>query len=143
MSRAEVREATEADAAALVPLLDELGYPSEEKAVARRLATLAADKASDLWIAERDGTAVGFVSTYVNALVTRDARLCRITAMAVATEAQGAGVGRALIDRVEQEARRAGCDRIEVTSAHRRTEAHAFYERLGFEATSRRFIREI
>ena len=73
MSRAEVREATEADAAALVPLLHELGYPSEEEAVARRLATLVADEASDLWVAERDGTAVGFVSTYVNALVTRDA----------------------------------------------------------------------
>jgi N-acetylglutamate synthase-like GNAT family acetyltransferase len=138
-----IRAANAGDAAALVPLLTELGYPSGEDAVARRLATLAADDASEVWIAERDGTVVGLVSTYVNALVTRDAPLCRITAMVVPEAQKGTGVGRALIEQVEAHARERGCDRIEVTSAERRVDAHAFYEHLGFENTSRRFIKEL
>jgi N-acetylglutamate synthase-like GNAT family acetyltransferase len=138
-----IRAATEADAAALVPLLDELGYPSEEAAVARRLATLVADDASDVWVAERDGAIVGLVGTYINALITRDARLCRITAMVVAEGARGAGVGRALLDRIEAHARERGCDRLEVTSAERRADAHEFYEALGFEGTSRRFVKQL
>jgi hypothetical protein len=41
-----VRDATPADAAAVAALLDELGYPTTEAAVAARLERFAADPAS-------------------------------------------------------------------------------------------------
>ena len=48
-----------------------------------------------------------------------------------------------LAERVEQEARRWNCDRIEVTSSQRRAGAHAFYARLGYEIKSHRFIKGV
>jgi len=47
----------------------------------------------------------------------------------------------ALIPRAEEEARAAGCDRLEVTSGEWREDAHAFYRDLEFEETSKRFIK--
>jgi GNAT superfamily N-acetyltransferase len=139
----EVREATPADAAALAPLLTELGYPSDPQAVAERVATLAADKWSGVWVAVVNGAIAGAASAHASPLLSRDARICRITAMIVTESAQGAGVGRALLARVEQEARDWNCDRIEVTSSDHRAGAHAFYARLGFQAKPHRFIRSL
>jgi GNAT superfamily N-acetyltransferase len=53
------------------------------------------------------------------------------------------GVGSALIEAVESEARRHQCFRLEVTCRPERKEAHAFYGRLGFRDRPHRFVREI
>lgn len=55
--------------------------------------------------------------------------------MAIVTSeaCRGQGVGRELMASAEDAARRFGCDQMEVTSANRRTEAHAFYASLGYE----------
>jgi len=139
----QIRDATPADAAALAPLVTELGYPSDADALARRVATLVADEWSGVWVAETGGAIAGVVSAHASPLLSRDTRICRITAMIVTADAQGRGVGRALGERVEQEARRWNCDRIEVTSSQRRTDAHAFYARMGYEIKSHRFIKAV
>jgi hypothetical protein len=41
--------------------------------------------------------------------------------------------------RVERWAVEAGCTRVAVVTAHHRSDAHAFYERLGYEHTGRRY----
>jgi GNAT superfamily N-acetyltransferase len=138
-----VRDATPGDAAALAPLLTELGYPSEPDAVAERVAVLAADEWSGVWVAESGGTMLGAVSAHASPLLSRDTRICRITAMIVTADAQGRGVGRALTTRVEQQAHRWNCDRIEVTSSDHRGGAHAFYARQGYEIKPHRFIKGV
>ena len=45
-------------------------------------------------------------------------------------------IGKMLMDRVEQLALQEGAPYIGLASGIRRTEAHAFYERLGFQKTS-------
>jgi GNAT superfamily N-acetyltransferase len=47
------------------------------------------------------------------------------------------------VERVESEARARGCERLELTSAERRADAHAFYRDLGFEPASQRFIKSL
>jgi len=138
-----VRAAAVADAPVVAPLLTELGYPSEPDAVAQRLAALVADEWSGAWVAEVGGTIAGVVSAHASPLLSRDTRICRITAMVVASHAHGRGVGRTLVERVEQEARRWNCDRIEVTSSDHRDGAHAFYARLGYEIKPHRFIKGV
>ena len=59
-------------------------------------------------------------------------------------EAQrGQGIGRALLEAMEGEARRRGCELLFLTTAERRADAHAFYERAGLEHTGRRYSRRL
>ena len=48
---------------------------------------------------------------------------------------RGAGYGRQLLAFAIEEARAGGCYKIALTSHKSRTEAHRFYESLGFEST--------
>ena len=48
---------------------------------------------------------------------------------------RGAGHGEALMRHAIEEARRAGCYKVSLTSNKSRPDAHRFYERLGFRAT--------
>jgi ribosomal protein S18 acetylase RimI-like enzyme len=64
--------------------------------------------------------------------------------LAVRVEAPRGGIGRALVEEMEKEAARRGCRLIFLTTAVRREEdAHAFYERIGFEETGRRFSKRL
>jgi GNAT superfamily N-acetyltransferase len=76
-------------------------------------------------------------------VVHRSAPLGRITALVVAKEAQGEGIGRMLVEAAEEWMRHKGCQLVEVTSNDRRTEAHAFYRHMDYERTSIRFFKKL
>ncbi len=59
----------------------------------------------------------------------------QIEGVRVASSMRGRGIGYVLIDHVMNEARRAGAEIVQLTTDRRRTDAHRFYERLGFEGT--------
>ena len=54
---------------------------------------------------------------------------------------RGRGIGGALLDRLTELARERGCLAMELDSAFHRTEAHSFYERLGFDRRAYLFIK--
>jgi GNAT superfamily N-acetyltransferase len=49
------------------------------------------------------------------------------------------GYGESLMRYAIEEARRAGCYKVSLTSNKRRAEAHRFYEKMGFTATHEGF----
>lgn len=53
-----------------------------------------------------------------------------ILALAVSPQAQGQGIGKSLLQGLEQEAKRCGYGFIRLNSANHRLGAHAFYEKL-------------
>jgi PhnO protein len=61
--------------------------------------------------------------------------------LVVAEGLRGGGIGTALVEAAAERLKAAGCGLLEVTSNIKRSRAHGFYERLGFERTSYRFAR--
>ena len=66
-----------------------------------------------------------------------------ILALAVLPKTQGQGIGKTLLQGLEQEAKKRGYNFIRLNSADHRLGAHAFYEKVGYtcDKTQKRFIR--
>jgi GNAT superfamily N-acetyltransferase len=140
---ATVRRAVPADAGGVAECLAELGYGTPAALVAEKLAELAGSARDAVFVAEvpPDRRIAGVVSAHVLPLFHAPGNAGRITALAVRGEAQGAGVGRALVEAAEAFAWAAGCRRVEVTSGDHRPGAHAFYRALGYALDERRFLK--
>ena len=92
-------------------------------------------------VAELDGMAVGCLTTSIMRVLHRPAPVGRISMMVVEEGLRGQGIGAALVAAAEERLAAQGCYMIEVTSHLRRTEAHGFYEKLGYERTSVRLAK--
>ena len=136
-----VREVQPEDAGAIARLLTELGYPVEADAIPPRLERL---RLSDdlVLVAESDGGVAGLAHLHVSPLIEDDQAAAKLSALVVAKRHRGSGIGRALVEAVEAEARSRGCGLLFLTTAERRADAHSFYERLGFERTGRRYAKQ-
>ena len=66
-----------------------------------------------------------------------------ILALAVLPQTQGQGIGKTLLQGLEEEAKKRGYNFIRLNSADHRLGAHAFYEKVGYtcDKTQKRFIR--
>ena len=142
MSGVVVREATPDDAAAMASLLAELGYPWTPDIVAERLAALNAIGNAAL-VAQRGDDVVGVLTLSAMLVLHRPKPVGRISAFVVTERYRGQGIGRAMVAAAERHLATRGCGLVEVTSNRRREEAHAFYERLGYERTSYRFAKPL
>jgi GNAT superfamily N-acetyltransferase len=127
----------------IAALLGELGYPSEPTGVRARLARLLAHEDSRVFVAERSAKALGVLGLHRMPVLTSLNDIAMIIALVVTERERRSGVGSLLIARAEDEARAWRCGRIMVTSAEHRADAHAFYERLGYQYTGRRFAKGI
>ena len=137
-----IRDAGVADAAAIARLLTQLGYPSDAAAVEERLDRLriVGDR---VVVAELEGAVVGLAHLQVTPAIEHDLPVGKLGALVVDESHRGHGVGRALVEAVEREARLRGCGLLFLTTSERRDDAHAFYERIGLEHTGRRYGRTL
>jgi GNAT superfamily N-acetyltransferase len=138
-----LRRATPDDAERVTELLCQLGYPAEAPAVRRRLERLMASSADETWLVERGGEIAGLVGLHVSESLEHDGPVAKISELVVDERLRGRGIGGALMEAAEREARRRGCVLLFLTTAERREEAHRFYRRLGFEETGRRFAKSL
>jgi GNAT superfamily N-acetyltransferase len=143
MTDLTIREATEADAAALAPLLAVLGYATPPEVLRERLTAFRdVDPSGHVLAAfDEDGRALGFPTLHHTPVLHRPTAVGRITALAVDAAAQGRGVGRRLVEAAERLCRAAGLARIEVTSGLTHTPAYDFYRHLGYADHGLRFAR--
>jgi GNAT superfamily N-acetyltransferase len=137
----DLRNATPADAEDVAALLGALGYPCEPADAADRIATVQHNSRQALILARLDGVACGLLSLDFMYYLPLGTTTCRVTALVVAPEAQGHGIGRLLLRDAERRARTGGAARLEVTSAGHRTDAHAFYRACGFSEGAVRFVK--
>ena len=138
----KLRDAKPGDAPRLVELIQELGHAVTEKQVRKNVAALRKVDETPI-VATLEKKIVGLVGVHRMVTVHRPAPVGRIPVLVVTKDAQGLGLGRMLVDAVEQWCRKKGCQLIEVTSNDRRAEAHAFYRHMGYERTSIRFFKKL
>src|SRR5687767_7785334 len=74
----------------------------------RRLNALGVTKDAVVLVAEVDGAVVGVITCHVFATIHSTAPAALLTALVVAEQARGSGVGRQLVARVEERARGEG-----------------------------------
>lgn len=138
----QIRDAKPSDAPRLVELIHFLGHEIDEQSLRKNLAALKKAGETPL-VATLDKAVVGLVGRHMMRTIHRAQPVGRIPVLVVAEEAQGHGIGRMLVDAVEDWCRKHGCAIIEVTSNDRRADAHAFYRHLGYERTSIRFFKKL
>lgn len=138
-----IRRYEPADDAAVAALLIEMGYSTSPQSAGRFAADFVARGDTSLLVATIDGEIAGLIAT---CLVPRldEARLsCRITDLVVATSRRRQGIGRSLVQAAEASARTAGATRLDLSTGDWRSDAHAFYESMGFTDNARALTRHL
>lgn len=129
-----LRDLQETDVKAICDINQEaLGYTFSPEETASQLARLSQDSHHFL---------LGYVHAEVYESLYSKAGF-NILALAVSPQAQGQGIGKSLLQGLEQEAKRCGYGFIRLNSANHRLGAHAFYEKVGYtcDKMQKRFIR--
>lgn len=136
-----IREATTADIPAIVALFaadavgghgdttDPQAFGDYETAFQR----IAASQNDRLYVAVADGEVVGtFQTTLIVSMSGRGAAGLTVEGVQTRADMRGRGIGEAMMRFAIERARDVGARRVQLTSNAARTDAHRFYERLGF-----------
>ncbi len=132
-----------ADASAIASLVTQLGYPVEADAMKARLEGMLALSHHSVVVAETAGDVVGVATACVDRGFQQDGLLGRVTAVSVDAAWRGRGIGKRLMQHMEQWCRDRGAKRVTLTSGNQRADAHKFYGSIGYEATGLRFIKRL
>ena len=144
MDRLLFRDARRSDLPIIVGLLadDTLGSTRETvldplpPAYISAFEDIERDPRNELVVADDAGTVVGVLQlTYIPGLTYQGGERAQIEGVRVAAEHRSRGVGRLLIEWAIERARSRGCRMVQLTTDKRRTDAHRFYESLGFVAS--------
>ncbi|MFJ8716930.1 GNAT family N-acetyltransferase [Streptomyces violaceus] len=142
MGDLEIRAAVADDVPAIVEMLadDPLGAqresPDDLAPYLTALERLNADLNQRLVVAVREGRVVGTLQlTIIPGLSRRGATRSIIEGVRIHADERGSGLGTQLIEWAISESRDSGCQLVQLTSDTSRTDAHRFYEQLGFTAS--------
>ncbi|GAA2222185.1 MULTISPECIES: GNAT family N-acetyltransferase [Streptomyces] len=142
MGDLEIRAAVADDVPAIVAMLadDPLGAqresPDDLTPYLTALERLSADPNQHLVVAAREGKVVGTLQlTIIPGLSRRGATRSIIEGVRIHADERGSGLGTRLIEWAIEESRNLECQLVQLTSDKTRTDAHRFYERLGFTAS--------
>ncbi|MFE7889591.1 GNAT family N-acetyltransferase [Streptomyces sp. NPDC057412] len=142
MGDLEIRPAIADDVPAIVGMLadDPLGAqresPDDLTPYLAALERLQGDPHQHVVVAVREGRVVGTLQlTIVPGLSRRGATRSIIEGVRIHSDERGSGLGTQLIEWAVDESRRQDCHLVQLTSDKTRTDAHRFYERLGFTAS--------
>ena len=140
-----LRDLKTTDVAAICEINKEaLGYAFSSEETASQLAKLSQDSHHYLLGFEEPTShdLLGYVHAEVyESLYSKPG--FNILALAVLPQIQGQGIGKTLLQGLEQEAKKRGYNFIRLNSADHRLGAHAFYEKVGYtcDKVQKRFIR--
>jgi len=137
----ELRVASLKDLPAIVRMLadDFLGKQRERyedplpESYVNAFQEIDADPNNELIVAELDGEVVGtFQLTYTPSISFQGGKRCTVESVRVDEKYRGQGIGREMMLWAIERAKAKGCISMQLTTNNDRTDAHRFYESLGF-----------
>jgi GNAT superfamily N-acetyltransferase len=128
-----LRTARLTDAGDITRLAAQLGYEVDAAALADRLDRILARSGERFLVAEIDGRVVGWLHAGVWEDVEAEA-FAVIGGLVVDRAHRNRGIGRVLLDDAERWAREQGVSVVRLWSSTTRTDAHRFYQRMGYTA---------
>lgn len=138
-----IRKAKASDALAIQNLLKQLGYDQTELFLDEKLEKLLNDSDEELAVYEFENIIIGFISIHIIPQIALQGDFARISYFSIDNGYRSQGIGREMEEYCEAYALNRGCDRIEVHCHSRRTDAHRFYERQGYEESPKYFMKRL
>jgi GNAT superfamily N-acetyltransferase len=135
-----IEDAKPEDAARLVILLGQLGYPATHSQMLDRIRQHNSPTYK-LLVAKQENKVLGFIALHFYHAFHHPAPIGRITAFCVDEIVRGSGIGSLLLTAAEDYLRQHHCFKIEVTSNLKRSHTHEYYRHRGYTETSRHFIK--
>ncbi|WP_188054834.1 GNAT family N-acetyltransferase [Sphingosinithalassobacter sp. CS137] len=146
MSTLAIRRATRADLHAILAMLRADTIPADRETdpddprYAAAFDAIEADPNQLLVVAELEGAVIGTLQlSFLPGLSFRGAWRGQIEAVRIDEHCRGRGYGAAMIDWAVARCRERDCYLVQLTSSNSRTDAHRFYERLGWEQSHKGF----
>ena len=126
-----IREMTADDVKAVNVLSNQLGYSLTIEQTLQNINTVLQSKDHTAFVAEYEDKIVGWIGAS-QAIMIEVMPHCEINGLVTDQDHRGIGIGKLLIDKVKQWAREKNNNKIGLHCNVKRTEAHLFYEHLGF-----------
>jgi GNAT superfamily N-acetyltransferase len=105
---------------------------------------ITAQASTALFVAVLGNEVVGtFQTGFSRSLSNRGAAVLTVMAVQTRADLRGRGIGARMMDHAAEEARRLGAVKIRLSSNAARTDAHRFYERLGFSRSHAGFTKKV
>ena len=134
-----IRAMRESDVEAVHRLAEQLGYPTQPALTLARIRTVLASDVADAFVAEdSEGCVLGWALVFTAPFLESGPK-AELGGLVVEESSRGRGIGTALVSRTESWARERGLRELCLRSNVIRTEAHAFYQRLGFAIQKSQF----
>lgn len=123
---------------------DVLDYLSvTDKMVTEIHEKMKKDSRYSTFVADADSAVVGFVTTAETLAVGYPNGYMKVNGLAVLPEFQRRGIGKMLMECVEKQANERNLSMIGLASGFQRTDAHEFYEHLGYQKLSFWFRKKV
>lgn len=140
----KIREMDLKDLMGVISIIkDEMHCTDNSSDIYDRLTKIYRDENYTTFVAEQDGSVIGFAGIVRSLVFEREGELLRVLALAVKNAYEGSGIDTQLMGRVEDYALERGAHAIVVSSGLKRNDFHAFCTKMGYEKSGYSFVKPL
>ena len=121
-----------ADAEAVNRLSGQLGYPLSAQQTLQNITDVLQSKDHTALVAVHEDKIVGWAGGAYTIMIEVMPH-CEINGLVIDENYRGQGIGKMLIEKIKEWAKEKGTNKLSLRCNVKRTEAHLFYEHLGFK----------